>query len=173
MISVAEESGRLDQELVRIANVTEGDLDRQLKTAVAFAEPLMLFFIAGFHRHDFHRHGAPDLHHAGLHQMNGDMKTPESAWTDRPANPKSMNMKTRTLTQTESIDAAAGLHPGGTAAGAGHPGHPGGHRAVRKFTGRSEAGRRSRPPKRRSPPSRPPWTPSRWTTAITPRARTG
>ena len=37
MISVAEESGRLDQELVRIANVTEGDLDRELKTAVAFA----------------------------------------------------------------------------------------------------------------------------------------
>ncbi|HEY5912533.1 MAG TPA: type II secretion system F family protein [Verrucomicrobiae bacterium] len=48
MISVAEESGRLDQELVRIANVTEGDLDRQLRTAVAFAEPLMLFLIAGF-----------------------------------------------------------------------------------------------------------------------------
>jgi type II secretory pathway component PulF len=48
MISVAEESGRLDQELVRIANVTEGDLDRQLKNAVALAEPLMLFFIASF-----------------------------------------------------------------------------------------------------------------------------
>jgi len=48
MISVAEESGKLDQELVRIANVTEGDLDRQLKTAVALAEPLMLFLIAGF-----------------------------------------------------------------------------------------------------------------------------
>lgn len=48
MISVAEESGRLDRELVRIADVVEGDLDRQLKTAVAFAEPLMLFFIAGF-----------------------------------------------------------------------------------------------------------------------------
>jgi len=48
MISIAEESGRLDEELVRIANVTEGDLDRQLKTAVALAEPLMLFFIAGF-----------------------------------------------------------------------------------------------------------------------------
>jgi type IV pilus assembly protein PilC len=48
MISVAEESGRLDQELVRIANVVEGDLDRQLKTVVAFAEPMMLFFIAGF-----------------------------------------------------------------------------------------------------------------------------
>jgi type II secretory pathway component PulF len=48
MISVAEESGRLDVELVRIANVTEIDLDRHLKTAVAFAEPLMLFIIAGF-----------------------------------------------------------------------------------------------------------------------------
>src|SRR5438309_1556599 len=48
MISVAEESGKLDQELVRIANVTEGDLDRQLKAAVSLAEPLMLFMIAGF-----------------------------------------------------------------------------------------------------------------------------
>ncbi|HWY77392.1 MAG TPA: type II secretion system F family protein [Verrucomicrobiae bacterium] len=47
MISVAEESGRLDQELVRIAVVTENDLDRELKTAVALAEPLMLFMIAG------------------------------------------------------------------------------------------------------------------------------
>jgi len=48
MVSVAEESGRLDAELVRIAVVTEGDLDRELKTAVAFAEPLMLFVVAGF-----------------------------------------------------------------------------------------------------------------------------
>jgi type II secretory pathway component PulF len=48
MISVAEESGKLDAELVRLANVTEGDLDRQLKTAVSLAEPLMLFFIAAF-----------------------------------------------------------------------------------------------------------------------------
>jgi type II secretory pathway component PulF len=48
MVSVAEESGRLDQELIRIANVTEGDLDRNLKTAVAFAEPMMLFLIAAF-----------------------------------------------------------------------------------------------------------------------------
>ncbi|MSU32350.1 MAG: type II secretion system F family protein [Pedosphaera sp.] len=48
MISVAEESGHLDRELVRIANVTEEELDRQLKTAVALAEPLMLFLIAGF-----------------------------------------------------------------------------------------------------------------------------
>jgi type II secretory pathway component PulF len=48
MVSVAEESGKLDTELVRIAIVTEGDLDRQLKTTVSFAEPLMLFLIAGF-----------------------------------------------------------------------------------------------------------------------------
>ena len=48
MISVAEESGKLDGELVRIAAETETDLDRNLKTAVAFAEPLMLFLIAGF-----------------------------------------------------------------------------------------------------------------------------
>jgi type IV pilus assembly protein PilC len=47
MVAVAEESGRLDQELVRIAGVTEITLDRQLKTAVALAEPLMLFAIAG------------------------------------------------------------------------------------------------------------------------------
>ncbi|MCX8107477.1 MAG: type II secretion system F family protein [Verrucomicrobiae bacterium] len=48
MISVAEESGKLDQELVRIADVTEAELDRRLKTAVALAEPVMLFVIAGF-----------------------------------------------------------------------------------------------------------------------------
>jgi len=48
MISVAEESGRLDQELVRVAADTEMDLDRNLKTAVALLEPLMLFLIAGF-----------------------------------------------------------------------------------------------------------------------------
>src|ERR1700739_3137874 len=45
MISVAEESSKLDEELVRIANVTEVDLDRHLRTAVSFAEPMMLFFI--------------------------------------------------------------------------------------------------------------------------------
>jgi type II secretory pathway component PulF len=48
MIAVAEESGRLDKELVRLAEVNEITLDRQLKTAVALAEPLMLFAIAGF-----------------------------------------------------------------------------------------------------------------------------
>jgi type IV pilus assembly protein PilC len=48
MIAVAEESGKLDQELIRIAAVTEGDLDRNLKTGVAVLEPLLLFFIAAF-----------------------------------------------------------------------------------------------------------------------------
>ncbi len=48
MISVAEESGKLDGELLRIATVTEGDLDRQLKSVVALAEPVMLFVIAAF-----------------------------------------------------------------------------------------------------------------------------
>ena len=48
MIAVAEESGKLDQELIRIAAVTESDLDRNLKTGVAVLEPVMLFFIAGF-----------------------------------------------------------------------------------------------------------------------------
>ena len=48
MVAVAEESGKLDVELVRIAVVTESDLDRNLKTGVALLEPLMLFLIAGF-----------------------------------------------------------------------------------------------------------------------------
>jgi type II secretory pathway component PulF len=47
MISVAQESGRLDQELIRLASVTEVTLDRQLKTAISLAEPIMLFVIAG------------------------------------------------------------------------------------------------------------------------------
>jgi len=46
VISVGEEAGRLDEELVRIATVTDSDLDRQLRTAVALAEPLMLFVMA-------------------------------------------------------------------------------------------------------------------------------
>jgi type II secretory pathway component PulF len=48
MISVAEESSRLDKELIRLAEVTEKELDQQLKTAVALMEPWMLFFIAAF-----------------------------------------------------------------------------------------------------------------------------
>ena len=70
MISVAEESGKLDGELVRVAVVTEADLDRNLKTAVAFAEPLLLFLIAGLHRHHFHRHVAASANHEPEHQIN-------------------------------------------------------------------------------------------------------
>ena len=46
MISVAEETGRLDKELVRLSIAYEGDLDRNLKILVALAEPLMLVIMA-------------------------------------------------------------------------------------------------------------------------------
>jgi len=47
MIAVAEESGRLDTELKRLATVNEEELDRQLRTAVSMAEPILLFIMAG------------------------------------------------------------------------------------------------------------------------------
>jgi len=46
-IAVAEETGRLDKELVRVATSFEGDLDRQLRMLVAVLEPLLLFVMAG------------------------------------------------------------------------------------------------------------------------------
>ena len=46
MLAVAQESGRLEDELLRLASVTESTLDRQLKTAIALTEPIMLFAIA-------------------------------------------------------------------------------------------------------------------------------
>jgi type II secretory pathway component PulF len=46
-VAVAEETGRLDKELVRIATSFEGDLDRQLRMLVAVLEPLLLFVMAG------------------------------------------------------------------------------------------------------------------------------
>src|SRR5579862_7438038 len=46
-IAVAEETGRLDKELVRLATAYEGDLDRQLRMLVSIAEPLLLFAMAG------------------------------------------------------------------------------------------------------------------------------
>lgn len=48
MITVAEESGRLDKELVRIADVNDKELDTQLRMAVALVEPLLLFLMAAF-----------------------------------------------------------------------------------------------------------------------------
>ncbi len=47
MIAIAEETGRLDKELVRLSLAYEGELDRQLRMLVALAEPLMLFLMAG------------------------------------------------------------------------------------------------------------------------------
>ena len=47
MVAVAEETGRLDKELLRLATSYEGDLDRQLRMLVSIAEPLMLFVMAG------------------------------------------------------------------------------------------------------------------------------
>jgi type II secretory pathway component PulF len=46
MITVAEESSRLGEELSRLAEYNEKELDRHLKTAVSFAEPIMLFVMA-------------------------------------------------------------------------------------------------------------------------------
>ncbi|MFP4379374.1 MAG: type II secretion system F family protein [Candidatus Sumerlaeia bacterium] len=46
MISVSEETGRLSPELVRLAELADNDLDRQLRSAVALAEPLILFMMA-------------------------------------------------------------------------------------------------------------------------------
>jgi len=47
MVAVAEESGRLDQELIRLATAYEADLDRQLRMLVALVEPALLFVMAG------------------------------------------------------------------------------------------------------------------------------
>lgn len=46
MISVAEESGRLSEELVRMAIEFEEDLDRRLRVLVSLAEPALLFVMA-------------------------------------------------------------------------------------------------------------------------------
>jgi type II secretory pathway component PulF len=46
MIAVAEESGRLDKELTRLAGIYEGELDRRLRMLVALAEPALLFVMA-------------------------------------------------------------------------------------------------------------------------------
>jgi len=47
MVAVAEESGRLDRELVRVAAAYEAELDRRLRILVALAEPALLFVMAG------------------------------------------------------------------------------------------------------------------------------
>jgi type II secretory pathway component PulF len=47
MVAVAEETGRLDKELIRLAGTYETDLDRRLRLLVSIAEPAMLFLMAG------------------------------------------------------------------------------------------------------------------------------
>jgi type II secretory pathway component PulF len=47
MVAVAEETGRLDKELLRMATTYEADLDRQLRLLVSIVEPAMLFVMAG------------------------------------------------------------------------------------------------------------------------------
>jgi type II secretory pathway component PulF len=46
MVSVAEESGRLDKELVRLATAYELLLDRRLRMLVSLVEPALLFIMA-------------------------------------------------------------------------------------------------------------------------------
>jgi len=46
MISVAEESGRMDQELTRLATTYDQELDRHLKMIVTLIEPALLFIMA-------------------------------------------------------------------------------------------------------------------------------
>jgi type IV pilus assembly protein PilC len=47
MVAVAEASGRLDTELVRLSGAYEEELDRRLSMLVAQAEPALLFIMAG------------------------------------------------------------------------------------------------------------------------------
>ena len=46
MVSVAEESGRMDQELIRLATTYDQELDRHLKMIVTLIEPALLFLMA-------------------------------------------------------------------------------------------------------------------------------
>jgi type II secretory pathway component PulF len=46
MVAVAEETGRLDKELVRLSISYEAELERRLRMLVALAEPLLLIVMA-------------------------------------------------------------------------------------------------------------------------------
>jgi type II secretory pathway component PulF len=46
MVAVAEETGRLDKELVRLSTSYEADLERRLRMLVSLAEPLLLLVMA-------------------------------------------------------------------------------------------------------------------------------
>ena len=115
MISVGEESGKLDAELVRIAVVTEADLDRNLKTAVALAGAGHAFFHRRVYRDDFHRHAPSHFQFAGIHQITNQRSLYE--YKKHPSK-----------TGRSNSCAPARLHPGGTVAGLDHSGHSGRHR---------------------------------------------
>jgi type II secretory pathway component PulF len=46
MVAIAEETGRLDSELLRLSHAYEAELDRNLRMLVALAEPMVLFLSA-------------------------------------------------------------------------------------------------------------------------------
>jgi type II secretory pathway component PulF len=48
IVAVAEQSGSLDKELIRLGERTERELDRRMKTATALIEPALLFVMAAF-----------------------------------------------------------------------------------------------------------------------------
>jgi type II secretory pathway component PulF len=48
VVAIAEETGRLGNELVRLSNNYETELDRHLRMLVALVEPAMLFVMAAF-----------------------------------------------------------------------------------------------------------------------------
>jgi len=48
VIAVAEETARLDQELLRLATTNETELDHRLRVLVTLAEPALLFLMAAF-----------------------------------------------------------------------------------------------------------------------------
>jgi len=48
MVTVGEQAGRLGEELIRLGDDSEQELDRRLRAAVALAEPALLFVMAAF-----------------------------------------------------------------------------------------------------------------------------
>ena len=69
MISVAEESGKLDGELVRIAAVTESGSGPQPENRRGVCRAADAVFDRRFHRRHFHRHVAAGAVHERIHQI--------------------------------------------------------------------------------------------------------
>ena len=83
MIAVAEETGRLPKELLRIASTYEGDLDRQLRLLVAVGEPIMLFLMAGIIGNGRRRDAAADHEPAERRPLSNDSPDPSINSTRR------------------------------------------------------------------------------------------